>query len=36
VLRVTRYEAPPSRSKGAIVKSVDELVSALRDRGLLA
>ncbi len=35
-LRVTRYEPPPSRSKGAMVKSVDELVGALRDRGLLA
>jgi electron transfer flavoprotein beta subunit len=36
VLRVTRYETPPARSKGAMVKGVDELVSALRDRGLLA
>ena len=36
VLRVTRYETPPARSKGGMVKSVDELVSVLRDRGLLA
>ena len=35
VLRVTRYEAPPVRAKGGMVKSVDELVTALRDRGLL-
>jgi len=35
VLRVIRYEAPPVRSKGGMVKSVDELVGALRDRGLL-
>ncbi len=36
VLRVIHYETPPVRSKGGMVKSVDELVSALRDRGLLA
>ena len=36
VLQVTRHETPPVRSKGGMVKSVDELVSALRDRGLLA
>ena len=36
VLRVTQYDTPPPRSKGGMVKSVDELVSALRDRGLLA
>lgn len=36
VLRIIRYETPPARSKGGMVKSVDELVSALRDRGLLA
>ncbi len=35
-LRVTKHEAPPSRSRGIMVKSVDELVGALRDRGLLA
>jgi electron transfer flavoprotein beta subunit len=36
VLRVTRYEAPAARSRGVMVKSVDELVGALRDRGILA
>ncbi len=36
VLRVTRYDTPPVRSKGGMVKNVDELVTALRDRGLLA
>ena len=36
VLRVTRYDTPPVRSKGGMVKTVDELVTALRDRGLLA
>ena len=36
ILRVTRYEAPASRSRGVLVKNVDELVGALRDRGLLA
>jgi electron transfer flavoprotein beta subunit len=36
LLRVMQYETPPARSKGGMVKSVDELVSALRDRGLLA
>jgi electron transfer flavoprotein beta subunit len=35
-LHVMRYEAPPVRSKGGMVKSVDELLGALRDRGLLA
>lgn len=35
-LHVTRYEAPPVRSRGVMVQSVDELVGALRDRGLLA
>ena len=35
VLRATRYETPPVRSKGGMVKTVDELVTALRDRGLL-
>jgi electron transfer flavoprotein beta subunit len=35
-LQVMRYEAPPVRSKGGMVKSVDELLGALRDRGLLA
>ena len=36
VLRVTAYEAPAARTRGIMVKSVDELVGALRDRGLLA
>ena len=36
VLRVTRYDTPAARTKGGMVNSVDELVSALRDRGLLA
>jgi electron transfer flavoprotein beta subunit len=36
VLRVTKFEAPASRSKGMMVKSVDELVGALRDRGVMA
>jgi electron transfer flavoprotein beta subunit len=36
VLRVTRYEAPATRSRGVMVKSVEELVGALRDRGFLA
>ena len=36
VLRVIRYEAPAGRSRGVMVKNVDELVGALRDRGLLA
>lgn len=36
VLKVTAFTAPSARSKGAMVKSVDELVNTLRDRGLLA
>ena len=36
VLKVTRYETPAARTKGGMVNSVDDLVSALRDRGLLA
>lgn len=36
LLKVTKHEAPPARSKGTMVKNVGELVSALRDRGLLA
>jgi electron transfer flavoprotein beta subunit len=36
VLRVTRYEAPAARSKGVMVRDVEELVAALRDRGVLA
>ena len=36
ILRVKRYDTPPARAKGAMVKTVDELVGALRDRGVLA
>jgi electron transfer flavoprotein beta subunit len=36
VLRVSRYEAPATRSRGVMVKNVEELVGALRDRGFLA
>ncbi|MEZ5566377.1 MAG: electron transfer flavoprotein subunit beta/FixA family protein [Gammaproteobacteria bacterium] len=36
LLKVTRYEPPAVRSKGKMVKSAEELVSALRDRGLFA
>ncbi len=36
VHRVTKYDTPPARIKGAMVKTVDELVGALRDRGVLA
>jgi len=36
VLRVTRHEAPAARARGVMVKSVDELLVALRDRGFLA
>jgi electron transfer flavoprotein beta subunit len=34
VLKVLRYEAPPQRQKGIIVKDPGELVAALRQRGL--
>ncbi len=36
VLRVKTYDTPPARTKGAMVKTVAELVGALRDRGVLA
>ncbi|MEO7386659.1 MAG: electron transfer flavoprotein subunit beta/FixA family protein [Gammaproteobacteria bacterium] len=36
VLRVTQYEAPAARSRGVMVKNVDELVGALRDGGFLS
>jgi len=36
VLRVKRYDTPQVRTKGTMVKTVDELVSALRERGVLA
>ena len=35
-LRVLHYEAPPARTKGTMVRDVDALLVALRDRGLLA
>ncbi len=34
VLKVARYEAPPQRQKGIMVKDAAELVSALKQRGL--
>ena len=34
-MQTGNYESPPTRSKGIIVESVDELVSAMRDKGLL-
>jgi electron transfer flavoprotein beta subunit len=34
-LTVLQVEAPPARKKGVLVKSVDELVAALSDRGLV-
>jgi electron transfer flavoprotein beta subunit len=36
VLRVAKYETPHARSKGTMVKTVNELVGVLRDRGVLA
>ena len=33
--RVTRYDAPPARAAGQRVASVDELVAALKQRGVL-
>jgi electron transfer flavoprotein beta subunit len=33
--RVTKLEQPPARAAGRKVNSVDELVSALKDRGVL-
>ncbi len=35
-LRITRTEPPPQRQKGVLVKSTQELVDALRKKGLLA
>jgi len=35
-LEVTAWEPPPERAKGRMVGSVEDLVSALRDKGLLA
>ena len=34
-LKATKTVAPPKRSKGIVVKTVDELVSALKGKGLL-
>lgn len=34
--RTTKYEAPPARAAGRKVASVEELVAALRDKGVLA
>ena len=34
VLKVVKYEAPPQRQKGIMVKDAAELVAALRQRGL--
>jgi electron transfer flavoprotein beta subunit len=34
VLKVVKYEAPPQRQKGVMVKDAAELVSALKQRGL--
>jgi electron transfer flavoprotein beta subunit len=33
--RITAYATPPARQKGVLVKSVDELVDALKTRGLI-
>jgi electron transfer flavoprotein beta subunit len=35
-LRITRFEPPPQRQKGVLVKDVAELVGALRKRGVLS
>jgi electron transfer flavoprotein beta subunit len=34
-LKVSKTVAPPKRSKGIVVKTVDELVSALKGKGLI-
>ncbi len=34
-LKATKTAPPPARSKGVMVKSVDELVAALKDKGLV-
>jgi electron transfer flavoprotein beta subunit len=34
-LSATHYAPPPKRSKGVMVKDVTELVSALRQKGLV-
>ena len=35
VLKVVKYEAPPQRQKGIMVKDAAELVAALKQRGLV-
>jgi electron transfer flavoprotein beta subunit len=35
VLKVLKYEPPPQRQKGVIVKDAAELVAALRQKGLV-
>jgi hypothetical protein len=35
-VKATRYEPPAQRQKGVIVKSAQELVDALRKKGLVA
>jgi electron transfer flavoprotein beta subunit len=34
-LKVLRYEPPPQRQKGVMVKDAAELVAALRQKGLV-
>ena len=34
-LKTTKTSAPPKRSKGVVVKTVDELVAALKAKGLI-
>jgi electron transfer flavoprotein beta subunit len=34
-LKTLKTVAPPKRSKGVMIKTVDELVSALKDKGLV-
>ncbi len=34
--KITRYDAPPTRSKGVMVKSAQELIDALKAKGVLA
>ena len=34
-LKTTHYAAPPKRSKGVMVKDAQELVAALKQKGLL-
>jgi electron transfer flavoprotein beta subunit len=34
-IRTLKFETPPVRSRGVIVKSVPELVAALKQRGVL-